>query len=44
VALKYGMPEAEVRALASFSLVLAIVSMIFVNRSFSTSLVTAFRQ
>ncbi len=39
-----GMPEAEVRALAFFSLVLAIVSLIFVNRSFSASLVTAFRR
>ena len=37
-----GMPEAEVRALAFFSLVLTIVSLIFVNRSFSTSLVVAF--
>ena len=29
------------RALAFFSLVLAIVSLIFVNRSFSASLITA---
>ncbi len=36
-----GMPEAEVRALTFFSLVLTIVSLIFVNRSFSASLVTA---
>ena len=36
------MPENEVRALTFFSLVLAIVSLIFVNRSFSTSLVEAF--
>ena len=35
------MPEAEVRALAFFSLVLAFVSLIFVNRSFSTSLIAA---
>jgi Ca2+-transporting ATPase len=35
------MPEEEVRALAFFSLVLTIVSLIFVNRSFSASLVTA---
>ena len=41
VALKRGMPEQEVRALTFFSLVLAIVSLIFVNRSFSTSLVKA---
>ena len=32
------------RALAFFSLVLTIVSLIFVNRSFSASLVTAFRR
>jgi Ca2+-transporting ATPase len=41
VALRRGMPEAEVRALTFFSLVVAIVSLIFVNRSFSGSLVTA---
>jgi Ca2+-transporting ATPase len=39
-----AMPENEVRALAFFSLVLAIVSLIFVNRSFSASLITAFRR
>lgn len=44
VALERGMPEAEVRALTFFSLVLAIVSLIFVNRSFSTSLVKAIRR
>ena len=38
------MPVAEVRALAFFSLVLAIVSLIFVNRSFSASLLTALRR
>ena len=38
------MPEEEVRALTFFSLVLTIVSLIFVNRSFSASLVTAFRR
>ena len=37
-----GMPEAEVRALTFFSLVFAIVGLIFVNRSFSASMVTAF--
>ena len=42
--LRRGMPEAEVRALAFFSLVLTIVSLIFVNRSFSASLVTALRR
>ena len=44
VALDRGMPEAEVRALTFFSLVLAIVSLIFVNRSFSASLITALRR
>lgn len=37
-----GMPEEEVRALIFFSLVLAIVSLIFANRSFSASLIAAF--
>ncbi len=36
------MPDAEVRALAFFTLVLTIISLIFVNRSFSGSLVAAF--
>jgi Ca2+-transporting ATPase len=44
VAFHRGMPEDEVRALAFFSLVLTIVGLIFVNRSFSASLVTAFRR
>jgi Ca2+-transporting ATPase len=44
MALRRGMPEAEVRALTFFSLVLTIVSLIFVNRSFSASLVTALRR
>jgi Ca2+-transporting ATPase len=44
VALGRGMPEAEVRALAFFSLVVVIVSLIFVNRSFSASLATALRR
>ena len=44
VALGRGMPEAEVRALAFFSLVVTIVSLIFVNRSFSASLLTALRR
>jgi len=39
-----GMPEDEVRALTFFALVLSIVSLILVNRSFSTSLVAAFRR
>jgi Ca2+-transporting ATPase len=41
VAYQRGMPAEEVRALVFFSLVLAIISLIFVNRSFSTSLVVA---
>ncbi len=44
VALRRGMPELEVRALTFFSLVVAIVSLIFVNRSFSASMVTALRR
>jgi Ca2+-transporting ATPase len=44
VALGRGMPEAEVRALTFFSLVVVIVSLIFVNRSFSASLITALRR
>jgi Ca2+-transporting ATPase len=44
VAFRRGMPENEVRALAFFSLVVTIVSLIFVNRSFSASLVTALRR
>jgi P-type Ca2+ transporter type 2C len=42
IAHAYGMPENEVRALAFFSLVLVIISLIFVNRSFSSSLRQAF--
>jgi Ca2+-transporting ATPase len=41
VALRQGMPENEVRALAFFSLILTIVGLIFVNRSFGASLTTA---
>ena len=44
VTLRRGMPEEEVRALTFFSLVLTIVSLIFVNRSFSASLLTALRR
>jgi Ca2+-transporting ATPase len=44
IALKRGMPEEEVRALAFFSLVLVIVSLILVNRSFSASLISALRR
>jgi Ca2+-transporting ATPase len=43
-ALRRGMPEEEVRALTFFSLVLTIMGLIFVNRSFSASLLTAFRR
>ncbi len=43
-ALRNGLSENEVRALAFFSLVLAVVSLILVNRSFSASLVTALRR
>jgi P-type Ca2+ transporter type 2C len=39
-----GMPEAEVRSLTFFSLVMTIVGLILVNRSFNTSLRTAFRR
>ncbi len=44
VAFRRGMPEQEVRALTFFSLVLGIVALIFVNRSFSASLLTALRK
>ena len=44
LALQSGMPEPEVRALTFFSLVVTIVSLIFVNRSFSASLLTALRR
>jgi Ca2+-transporting ATPase len=44
IAHQRGMPEDEVRALTFFSLVLSVVSLILVNRSFSTSLVAAFRR
>ena len=44
VALQSSMPVPEVRALAFFSLVVVIVSLILVNRSFSASLITALRR
>ena len=44
VALQRGMAEDEARALTFFSLLLSIVSLILVNRSFSTSLIAAFRR
>jgi Ca2+-transporting ATPase len=43
-ALQRGMPQEEARALTFLSLVLSIVSLILVNRSFSTSLISAFRR
>ncbi len=42
MALRRGLAVPDVRALTFFSLVTAIVSLIFVNRSFSTSLIAAF--
>src|SRR6185369_10777021 len=44
IALRTGMPVPEVRALAFFSLVVVIVSLILVNRSFTASLLTALRR
>ena len=41
LALKQGLPEDEVRALTFFSLVMTIVGLIFVNRTFSASIFTA---
>jgi P-type Ca2+ transporter type 2C len=41
VALEQGMPIDEVRALTFFSLVMAIVGLTFVNRTFSASIITA---
>ncbi len=42
--LNQGLPQDEVRSLAFFSLVSTIVGLIFVNRSFSASLRSAFRR
>ncbi len=44
VALARGMPPDEARAITFFSLVVCIVSLILINRSFSTSLLAAFRR
>ena len=41
VAIRRGMPEAEMRALVFFSLVMTIVSLTLINRSFSASLLVA---
>jgi len=43
-ALRWGMPVPEVRALTFFSLIVVIVSLILVNRSFSASLLAALRR
>jgi Ca2+-transporting ATPase len=43
-ALYREMPENEARALGFFALVLTIFSLVLVNRSFSASLVSAFRR
>jgi len=44
LALRYAMPEAEVRALVFVSLVATNIGLIFVNRSFSTSVLKALRR
>jgi len=44
IAYRREMPENEARAQAFFSLVTAIVALIFVNRSFSASVLTALRR
>lgn len=43
-ALNLGMAEDEVRALAFFSLIMTIAALIFVNRSYSASLLTALKR
>ena len=43
-ALSWDMPVPEVRTLTYFSLIVVIVSLILVNRSFSASLLTALRR
>ncbi len=44
VAVRRGMPETEMRALVFFSLVMTIVSLTLINRSFSASLLVALRR
>ncbi len=44
VAIKRGMPETEMRALVFFSLVMTVVSLTLINRSFSASLLVALRR
>ncbi|MDE2383822.1 MAG: cation-translocating P-type ATPase [Alphaproteobacteria bacterium] len=41
LALSQGLPVEDVRALAFFSLIMAVLALIFVNRTFSASLATA---
>ncbi len=43
-ALHKGIPETEVRALSFFSLVASFIGLIFVNRSFESSVLTALRR
>jgi P-type Ca2+ transporter type 2C len=42
-AIRRGMPPTEVRAITYFALVVCIVALIFVNRSFSASIASVFR-
>jgi Ca2+-transporting ATPase len=44
ISIKRGMPEDEIRAAVFFSLVASIVGLVFVNRSFSKSLASAFHR
>ncbi len=44
IAYRRGLPEDEVRALAFFSLMTTVVALIFVNRSFSASILLALRR
>jgi P-type Ca2+ transporter type 2C len=44
VAFRQGIPVNEVRALTFFALVMSIIGLIFVNRSFSASIVNALRR
>jgi P-type Ca2+ transporter type 2C len=43
-ALRFGMPEAEARALVFFSMVLSTIGLIFVNRSFGASPLAALKR
>jgi Ca2+-transporting ATPase len=44
ISIRRGMPEDEIRAAVFFSLVASIVGLVFVNRSFSKSLASAFHR